>query len=128
MLLLFCSQSGFTSRANTYSHCRTVFCSLPFSCFRGSIDESPLEQSEQQNPQRSRVAEQMSGELMQKERILMFWRKLYAHLIRGAVFEQHPAKLGALLSNVCFSFKRSDMVYRFMISVLEREGLNSYSM
>ena len=57
-----------------------------------------MEWSGQQNPQRSHAAEQMSGEAMQKARTLLLWGSTAQHSLLGALFEQHTAKLGVLLS------------------------------
>lgn len=110
-----------------YSHCRTVFCNFPFPSFRGSIDESPVEWSGQQNPQRSHAAEQMSGEVMQKARILVLWGKhSFAHSHSWAPCLNNTRPSWGLCSPP-FAFHLKGEIWSIG-SMQEREDLNSYSM
>lgn len=114
MLLLFCSQSSFMSHANT--SIPTAELSFAISSFPPSGEASMSlqwsEQSWQQNPQRSHAVEQMMQSHAESKSPPALGQQLCAPSFLGALFEQHPAKLGALLSTFCFSFKRRHLVYR----------------
>lgn len=103
-----------------YSHCRNVFCNFPFLSLRGSIDESPVEWSGQQNPQGSHAAEQTMASHAESKSPLALGEQLCVPFLLGDLFEQHPTKLGTLLSAFCFSFK---LIYRLCAG----KDLNSYS-